>query len=217
MKNVVFFLLGIVLVTSCSNEPEQEDEAGLPFYNSSEYNPEWFAKGSEAYDEIHTVADFSFTNQLGEQIDQETIKNKIYVVNFFFTSCPGICPRMTNNLHPVQEAFLEDDDVLILSHTVTPWSDSVPQLKTYGEINKINPKKWHLLTGNKEELYKMGRLSYFVDEGYGKTVTDSNEFLHTENIILVDRKRRIRGVYSGTSKLEMKNLINDIHLLKSEI
>ena len=191
-------------------------EIELPFYNEATFTPEWIGEGEAAYDSIHKVRDFSFINQNGEEVTNETFDGKIYVTNFFFTICPNVCPRMTKNLKKIQEEFANDESVKILSHTVMPWVDSVGRLAEYAQLNDINVNQWHLVTGDKAALYSMAREAYFADEGFGKTVTTEEDFLHTENIILIDTKRRIRGVYNGTLSLEMKRLIEDIQTLKKE-
>ncbi len=208
--NKIIVISIISMLVSCNSK-----EAKLPFYNSVDYTPEFISSESDEYDNIHTVDDFSFINQLGEKVDQNTIEDKILVTNFFFTICPSICPKMTNNLNLVYQEFKEDEDIVLISHTVMPWVDSVARLKQYAEFNDISAPKWHLVTGKKEELYRMGRENYFVDDEYNKNLTAVDEFLHTENIILVDKKRRIRGVYRGTYKNDIKKLIEDINVLKS--
>lgn len=213
MKKVISLIIVCTLLSCSSNNSQQNEE--LPFYNSVDFTPEFISPNSDEYDKIHTVGNFSFTNQLGEIVNQNTIEDKILVTNFFFTICPSICPTMTNNLDLVFQEFENDDDVIMISHTVMPWVDSVSRLKEYADLKGINAKKWHLVTGDKDELYKMGRENYFVDEDYNKNESGIDEFLHTENVVLVDKKRRIRGVYRGTYKNEIKKLIEDLHLLQS--
>lgn len=188
---------------------------GLPFYNTPDFTPIWSAPGDDGYDKIHSIAPFSFTNQLGQQITNKKLTGKIYVANFFFASCGSICPKMMDNLSDVQQAFLHDDRVRMVSHSVTPYRDSVPVLFKYAADRQINSDKWWLLTGNKDAIYRLARQSYFADDetGYSK---NSNEFLHTENVLLVDGHGRIRGVYNGTLKLEMVNLIKHIRQLELE-
>lgn len=185
----------------------------LPFYVDADYTPYWIAPTDARYESIHTIAPFSLVNQNGDTINNQTFDNQIYVVNFFFSICPGVCPKMTKNLHAVQEAFANEGQVKMLSHTVMPWVDSVARLNEYAQLNEIDAKKWHLVTGPKEEIYRLARTSYFADEGFGKTVTSLEDFLHTEKIILIDRKRRIRGVYNGTLPMDISRLIDDIHLI----
>jgi protein SCO1/2 len=148
-------------------------------------------------------------------VTNKTFDGKIYVANFFFTSCPGICKNLTNNLKTIQKAFEKDDTVLLLSHSVTPEKDDVKALKVYATNNGVISNKWHLITGNKNDIYNIARQAYFADEDLGKQLT-VNDFLHTENVLLIDKHKRIRGIYKGISSLEMQNLIHDIQLLKQE-
>lgn len=166
----------------------------------------------------HYVKDFSFVNQYGETITQKTIENKVYVVDYFFTTCGSICPIMTGQMKRVQAAFLNEDDLLILSHTVWPEVDSVEQLLRYAKEKAVIKGKWHLLTGEKEKLYELARKSYFVlKPTEADDVGDGNsDFIHTNNFVLVDRKRRIRGYYDGTDSLDVQNLIRDIEVVLKE-
>lgn len=166
----------------------------------------------------HQIQNFSFKNQLGETITQTTIKNKVFVVDYFFTTCNSICPIMTGQMKRVQAAFLKQKDFLILSHTVWPEVDSVEQLRKYASEKAVVNGKWHLLTGKKEELYKLARKSYFVlKPKETEDVGDGNsDFIHTNNFVLIDRQRRIRGYYDGTDSSEVTNLINDIKTLLKE-
>ena len=192
-----------------------EENKSLPYYTSADFTPHWFEKGSSQPDTLHTIAAFSFTDQDGETITEKTVADKIYVADFFFTSCPGICPRLTKNLKMVQDAFLNDDEVLLLSHSVTPDKDIPAVLKRYAKNYSVISSKWHLLTGNKDSIYTIARKSYFADEDLGMQ-RNSSDFLHTENMLLIDKHRRIRGVYKGTSAAEMNNIIADIKTLKEE-
>ncbi|HCX20670.1 MAG: SCO family protein [Flammeovirgaceae bacterium] len=206
----LIFLLGIYLF-GCDSK---STEVSMPYYTQADFTPKWI-EGN--VDTIHQVADFTLTNQDGQIITNADLRGKIYVTNFFFTICPTVCPKMTNNLQRVQEAFAQDDEVMLVSHTVMPWLDSVEVLKDYALKNEIQTSKWQLLTGDKNLIYQLGRQSYFADEGFGKSVTDIDDFLHTENIVLVDGNQHIRGVYNGTLPLEMTRLIEDIQRLKLEI
>ena len=140
---------------------------------------------------------------------------KIYVANFIFTRCGSICPKMTANMGILQNKFKEDKDVIFLSHSVTPEMDSVPALRRYANQKGIISGKWHFMTGNKEEIYRLAKQQYFAGDTIGY-YQSGNEFLHTENFILVDKHRRIRGVYNGTLPIEMDRLIDDIGNLKQE-
>jgi protein SCO1/2 len=216
MKYNILPIIAILLMVSCKEVPQKEkNEETLPFFNSASFTPEWIKVGSTGYDQIHRIPDFSFTNQEGEEITQDFYKGKIYVADFFFVSCPGICPRLAKNMSLLQEKYKNEDDILLLSHTVMPWKDSVPELKKYAIENKIDAKKWNLVTGNKEEIYALARTAYFADEDFVKT-QDESAFVHTENFILIDKKGRIRGVYNGTLALETKRLIKHIEMLKKE-
>jgi protein SCO1/2 len=214
MRSNFLFVYIVLLTVACQYKPSEPIMVPLPFFNQADFTPEWIDANSSQFDSIHTIAPFQLTNQDGQTISNESIAGKIVVANFFFTICPGICPRMTENLMEVQRAFKADSLVMILSHTVMPWIDSVAQLKDYEIERGINGKQWHLLTGSKYDLYTLARGSYFADEGFGKTITTEADFLHTENLVLVDTKQRIRGVYNGTISLEVKRLIEDIKTLR---
>jgi protein SCO1/2 len=200
----------LVLLISCSHEPDS-----LPFFNTSAFTPEWKDQTSPDYSTIHKIPDFSFIDQDGDTITQKTISGKIVVADFFFTICPGICPRLTASMGNVQETFKEDDDIVLLSHSVTPDTDDVERLKAYAETHHVISGKWHLLTGDRKAIYNIARHGYFADEETGLT-KDENEFLHTENFILIDGAQRIRGVYNGTNPAEVERLIEDIWTLKRE-
>lgn len=186
----------------------------LPYYNEESFTPKWMHSSSKDLESFHKIPDFNLINQNGEKISQKTFDNKIYVADFFFTTCPGICPMMTKNMHLVQDAFKNDDEVLLLSHSVTPTIDSIPQLKKYA-INKNVGKNWHLVTGDKKEIYDLGRQAYFVENDLGEP-KGIDDFLHTENFILVDKNKHIRGIYNGLNKNSVKQLIADIKTLKKE-
>jgi protein SCO1/2 len=215
MKNKVYILGVLIIVFACKTAPEINKETTLPFFNSGELTPEWIAETSDEYTSIHTIPMFKFINQEGKTITNKTYKGKIYVADFFFTSCPGICPRLAKNMGKLQEAFKDDKDVLLLSHSVTPEKDSVSVLKEYGIENKVNSAKWNLVTGTKKEIYSVARQGYFADEDFVKT-QDEDAFIHTENFILIDKRGRIRGVYNGTLAVEKDRIIRHIQLLKKE-
>ena len=145
----------------------------------------------------HRIADFKFTNQNGKTITQEDYKDKIYVAEFFFTTCPTICPIMTENMVWLQDKIKDMPDVLLLSHTVTPDIDSVPVLKKYALEKGVLDNKWNLVTGNKKDIYYIARKSYLaVETGKPEELYD---MVHTENFVLVDKRGRIRGFYDGTN------------------
>lgn len=199
-------------MVSCKTTPAP---LPLPFINKPDFTPEWIYKTDADYKSIHTIPPFSFTNQNDESVSEKTVSGKIYVADFIFTKCGSICPKMTANMGLLQDKYKNDGEVLLLSHSVTPETDSVPVLKKYAENKGIISGKWHLLTGNKTEIYALAKQQYFAGDTIGYYQTN-NEFLHTENFILIDRKRRIRGVYNGTLPVEMERLIDDITTLKKE-
>ena len=162
----------------------------------------------------HTIADFSLLNQNGKKITQLDYENKIYVADFFFTTCQTICPIMTDHMREIQQELRNDQDVLLLSHTVIPETESVPQLKKYAIRKGVDDTKWNLVTGDKKHIYELARKSYLV----AKTDGDGGPYdmIHTENFVLVDKKKRIRGFYDGTNKREIKRLLEDIEVLKNK-
>jgi protein SCO1 len=200
----------LAMMLSCAIK---EKAGELPFYDTPDLKPRWSSDAETM--QPHYISEFSLHNQDGKTVGSEDVHNKIYVANFFFTTCASICPRMTANLKKVQQAFANDSSVRILSHTVLPEHDSVAQLKAYAIKKEIDTKTWWLLTGNKEQIYKLARQSYFADQetGYNRS---ADEFLHTENCMLVDRHGRIRGVYNATLELEIDKLISHIRLLEKE-
>lgn len=201
----ILVLLGLL---SCKEGREMEPDSSLPYFSSANFTPQWNTP-------IHKIPEFSFTNQNGEIVTNATYSGKIYVADFFFTSCPGICPKLTKNMITLQEFYKEDMDIKLLSHTVMPWKDSVPILKDYALKNNVLDVKWNLVTGNKDELYKIARTGYFADEDFVKTQEESN-FIHTENFVLVDKKGYIRGVYNGTLPFDVERLKRHITILKKE-
>ena len=154
-------------------------------------------------------------NQEGETVTDKTFDNKIYITDFFFTTCPGICPKMTKNMGILQDEFLKDESVLLLSHSVTPTRDSVSVLKNYAQTKGVVSGKWHLVTGTVEEIYKLGRQDYFIEEDMGLEM-EEDDFLHTENFVLIDKDKHLRGIYNGLNKASIRQLIADIKTLKSE-
>lgn len=208
---VVLISLSIVIITLFYSALKPKKT--LPIYNPSDINPELVDSSVQYIRKYHTIADFSFINQNGEKITQKNYEGKIYVADFFFTTCGSICPKMTTNMVDIQTAIKNNPKVLLLSHTVLPEIDSVRALKTYALKNGVIDAKWNLVTGDKKEIYTMARKSYLaVKMGKPEELYD---MVHTENFILVDDKRRIRGFYDGTNKKEIQRLIEDIHFLCS--
>jgi protein SCO1/2 len=190
----------------------EEPATPLPYYTEPTFTPLWF---DEMPEDLHEIPSFSLTDQSGQTINQEQLKGNIYIANFFFTACPGICPKMTANLQDIQESFANEPLVKILSHSVAPSVDTVNQLKEYAERNEIDGTKWHLLTGSQDSIYTLARKSYFADKAIGFNKS-TQEFLHTENFLLIDSEGRIRGVYNGIRSLDMQRLSTDIHTLLKE-
>ena len=186
----------------------------LPIYQPAEVSFELVDSSLQHIKKYHKIANFSLTNQNGNRISQRDYQGKIYVADFFFTTCPSICPIMTNNMAYIQSKIMDDPQVKLLSFSVTPEIDSVPQLKKYALEKGVNDKKWNLLTGDKKEIYTLARKSYFVvkEDGDG----GPHDMIHTENFVLVDPEKRIRGYYDGTDKAAMENLLADLKTLKEE-
>ncbi|WP_027065272.1 SCO family protein [Maribacter sp. Hel_I_7] len=184
----------------------------LPVYSPAMVNAELVSEEIQHVRKYHTIGDFSLTNQNGETITQENYKDKIYVADFFFTTCPTICPIMTKNMAELQKALGNDSEVMLLSHSVTPEIDSVAQLKKYALEKGVDDATWNLVTGDKKQIYDLARKSYLAV----KTNGDGGPFdmIHTENFILVDKKKRIRGFYDGTKKEDIEKILTDIEILK---
>jgi protein SCO1 len=184
----------------------------LPFYGKRTPVVLKDVDGKEYVDTIyHTVPSFSFVSHLGDTITSSFMKGRVSVVDYFFTTCPNICIDMAKNKLIIQEHFLNDNDVLILSHTVDPETDSVPQLYRYAQENFVNSKVWLLLTGDKPALYQQAREGYMITATQGDGGV--NDFIHSERFVLIDKEGRIRGYYDGTSAVETQKLIKDIERL----
>ena len=184
----------------------------LPIYQPAEVNEKLVDSSVIHVSKYHKISDFELTNQNGQKITQEFYSNKIYVADFFFTTCQDICPIMTKNMFRLQEELKDDNDILFLSHTVIPEVDTVQQLKKYAVENNVDDSKWNLVTGEKKQIYDLARKSYLAveDAEYGKF-----DMIHTENFILIDKQRQIRGFYDGTNDDEIEQLISDIKILKN--
>jgi protein SCO1/2 len=166
------------------------------------------------------VQDFSFTDQNGQTVTQKNIEGKVYVTNYFFTTCKGICPKMNFNLKGVYDQFKNDKDFAIISHSSMPETDSVPLLKTYEEKMLGNSPhdaaKWYFVTGSKDSLYKMARQSYLLDNDKNNSENIAEAFIHTQFLALVDKQKRVRGIYDGLKKDEIARLEKDIASLLKE-
>ena len=186
----------------------------LPVFQPAQVNKELVDSTIQYVKKYHTIADFSLINQNGKTVTQDTYNDKIYIADFFFTTCQTICPIMTDHMVILQNKLKHDPDVMLLSHTVTPKIDSVAQLKKYALNKGVLDTKWNLVTGDKKEIYELARKSYLAVKSYG----DGGDYdmIHTENFILVDQKKRIRGYYDGTREEDIELLLNDIDILKKE-
>ena len=201
----IFILVGYYMLT-----PKKV----LPVYNPADVNPKLVDPSIKHIRSHHKIASFELINQNGKVITQNDYKNKIYVADFFFTRCQTICPVMTTNMADLQDFYKDDSLVMFLSHSVTPIIDSISVLRAYADQKGVIDEKWNLVTGDKKHIYNLARKSYFavLDEGDG----GAQDFIHTEQFILVDQKSQIRGFYDGTDKTEIKRIINDINILKKE-
>ena len=186
----------------------------LKIFNPIDVNPRLVDKSLKHIQKNHSIANFKLINQNGETITNKNYKDKIYIADFFFTRCQSICIAMAFNMGELQKEYKDDDDILFLSHSVTPFIYSVSVLKAYAKDKGVIDGKWNVTTGSKKHIYELARKSYFavIDQGNG----DENDFIHTEQFVLVDKERRIRGYYDGTEKEDIEKLKKDISLLKSE-
>jgi protein SCO1/2 len=207
-------MLAFSIVAVCVFYELLTPQERLPIYSPVDVNPRLVDASMQHIRKNHTIANFDLINQNGEEVTEQTFEDKIYVTDFFFTRCGTICPVMTTNMEVVQKEFLNDPEILLLSHSVTPVMDSVPILKTYADAKGVLSNKWHLVTGTKKEIYKLARKSYFavLDEGDGS----DQDFIHTEQFVLIDKKKRIRGYYDGTDLKDVQRLISDVRLLQQE-
>lgn len=183
----------------------------LPVYQPAEVNEKLVDSSIIHVAKYHKISDFKLINQNGKEITQANYKDKIYVADFFFTTCQDICPVMTKNMYQIQEELKNDNQILLLSHTVIPEVDTVEQLKKYAIENNVDDSKWNLVTGDKKQIYELARKSYLA-------VEDSNyneyDMIHTENFMLIDKEKQIRGFYDGTNSEDINRLLKDIEILK---
>ena len=206
---IVFSFIGVTVFYQLMSQDER-----LKIYNPIDINPRLVDISVKNLKKNHTISDFELTNQNGKKITNTTYENKIYIADFFFTRCQTICISMAYNMSELQEYYKDDNDIMFLSHSVTPTIDSVSVLKEYAIKKGVIDEKWNITTGSKSHIYDLARKNYFavLDEGSG----DENDFIHTEQFVLIDKERRIRGFYDGTEKEDMKKLKNDIKILKRE-
>jgi len=183
----------------------------LPIFSPNMVSSELVEESIHHVKKYHKISNFSLTNQNGETVTEENYHNKIYVADFFFTTCPSICPIMTENMFYIQEKTV-NKDILLVSYSVTPEIDSVAQLKKYAIEKGVDDSRWNLLTGEKKDIYELARKSYLVAKNNGDG--GKYDMIHTENFVLIDKEKRIRGFYDGTNKEEMDKLLNDIQILE---
>lgn len=189
-------------------------QAPLPIYQPAMVSEELVDSTIQHQAKYHKIADFSLTNQNGETVTQENYKGKIYVADFFFTTCQTICPIMTDHMYQIQKEIISDDEVMLLSHSVTPKIDSVAQLKKYAKEKGVIDRKWNLVTGDKKQIYELARKSYLAVKTDGNG--DEYDMIHTENFMLIDKNRQIRGFYDGTNPEDIEKILEDIKILKQE-
>lgn len=188
----------------------------LPYYNSEEFTPQWLDTQDPKLKSFHHIPAFSFIDQDGMPVTEDTFNNKMYVAGFFFSTCPGICPAIRSKLHKVQETFLADPDVKILQHSIRPNTDTVALLNGYAAEHGIISGKWYLATGDRDEIYSLAKSAYFASDDLGN-IQNTDDFLHTESLLLIDQNRHIRGIYNGLNSASVNYLIADIKTLKAEM
>jgi protein SCO1 len=209
---IVFLIISIVIISLIYNKLNVYQP--LPIYQPAMVSTELVDSTIQYQKKYHKIADFSLINQNGKIVTQEDYKDKIYVADFFFTTCQTICPVMTTNMAEIQKEIMDDDNVMLLSHSVTPKIDSVAQLKRYAIEKGVNDTKWNLVTGEKKQIYELARKSYLAVKTIGNG--DEYDMIHTENFMLIDKKRQIRGFYDGTNPDDIDRLLEDIKILKKE-
>lgn len=209
---LTLFVLSAIIITIIYSFKTPTPQ--LPVFQPSEVNPELVDSTMQYVRRYHKIADFELVNQNGDTITQADYAEKIYVADFFFTTCVTICPIMTGSMLNLQNALKNDPEVKLLSFTVTPKIDDVARLKEYALEKGVNPEKWNLLTGSKKEIYALARKSYLVTKTQGNG--GDYDMIHTENFVLVDKEKRIRGYYDGTDPESMQQLLKDIEILKLE-
>jgi len=209
---IAFAILSVIIITIIYNIFDVYKP--LPIYQPAMVNTEMVDSTIQYKKKYHKIADFSLINQNGESITQDTYKDKIYVADFFFTTCQSICPIMTDHMALIQKEIINDDEVMLLSHSVTPKIDSVAQLKKYAIEKGVNDNKWNLVTGDKKQIYTLARKSYLAVKTTGNG--DAYDMIHTENFMLIDKKRQIRGYYDGTNPEDISRLLEDLNILKEE-
>ncbi|MFZ5554538.1 MAG: SCO family protein [Bacteroidota bacterium] len=223
MKKTIILFCSIlftgILIAWYLNYDQYKKQNAPGVVNPSQVNKELVDTSMQGISTGHRVSGFHLINQDGKEVDESLIEGKVFVADFFFTTCGSICPKMTSQLERVQKAFEDEDDFIILSHTVLPETDTAEVLKAYAEQHGADPGKWVFLTGDKKEIYRLARKSYFLvkeaapgEEGDG----GQSDFIHTQNFVLVDAQKRIRGYYDGTSAKDVDLMMEDIRLVLEE-
>lgn len=223
MKKTIILFCSIlftgILIAWYLNYDQYKKQNAPGVVNPSQVNKELVDTSMQGISTGHRVSGFHLINQDGKEVDESLIEGKVFVADFFFTTCGSICPKMTSQLERVQKAFEDEDDFIILSHTVLPETDTAEVLKAYAEQHGADPVKWVFLTGDKKEIYRLARKSYFLvkeaapgEEGDG----GQSDFIHTQNFVLVDAQKRIRGYYDGTSAKDVDRMMEDIRLVLEE-
>jgi len=190
-----------------------QPKVSLPIYSPSMVSEELVEEDIRYVKKYHSISNFSLTNQNGELINQEFYHNKIYIADFFFTTCPDICPKMTENMGYLQNELKNQTDVLLVSFSVTPNIDSVNVLRAYADLKGVDDSKWNLFTGSKKDIYELARKSFLVAKNDGDG--GKYDMIHTENFVLIDKENRIRGFYDGTNEVEMNKLLKDVKILQN--
>jgi protein SCO1/2 len=200
----------LVSCNSTENSATKVADTSLPYYSDPSFTPHWFGEGIGKIS--HTISSFRLVNQLGDTVGSAQLKGRVYVAGFFFTACPGICRNLVGQLKRVQAKFIKEEQVKLICFSVTPEHDHAQRLHQYAVDNGINAARWWLLTGNRDSIYQLARKDFFADEDLGMK-KGSSDFLHTENLLLIDQHGQIRGIYKGTAPVEVDWLIKDIEKL----
>ena len=207
---IVLFVLSVIIISIIYQLLKPAPT--LPIYQPDMVNKELVDTTVQYVRKYHKVPDFKLVNQNGDTITQKDYEDKIYIADFFFTTCQGICPIMTDHMVKIQKEFKDDPEVLLLSHSVTPEIDSVAQLKKYAEEKGVIDEKWNLVTGDKKQIYDLARKSYLVAKSQGNG--GKYDMVHTENFALIDKNKQVRGFYDGTNPEAIEQLVEDVKLLK---
>ena len=209
-KYLIFFIIIFTISGVSMFKYVLTPEKKLPIYSPSMVSSELVEEELLHVKKYHKISDFNLLNQNGIEVSHNNYDNKIYIADFFFTTCPSICPIMTGNMVYLQNE-IKNDDIMFASFSVTPEIDSVEVLKKYALEKGVNDKRWNLMTGDRKEIYNLARKSYLVVKDNPEA--GSHDMIHTENFVLVDKERRIRGFYDGTNIEDMSKIISDIKIL----